>query len=329
MNNQYNRGPRPVRNTRPAPKYGKNRKRKKKNDSVLYIAVVFAVFILAAAIILIFVASNGSGKNEERETAESAETRMEDTTEIPGVVSAQKIETDTAPVESSAPETEPYTEPAVTETSAPETEPVTADVPDTAGPDSPEQPSADADGLSSKGYPISIRDGVTYVDGILIANKSYPLPSDYGSGLTAEMNSALESMFSAASKDGINLHVVSGFRSYSKQKTLYTNYCNRDGKAAADTYSARPGYSEHQTGLAADINSVETSWGNTAEGKWLAANCYRYGFIIRYPEGKESKTGYQYEPWHVRYLGVETATSVYNSGLCLEEYLGIDSEYKD
>ena len=84
-----------------------------------------------------------------------------------------------------------------------------------------------------------------------------------------------------------------------------------------------------ETGLAADINSLETSWGKTPEGKWLAANCYKYGFIIRYPAGKEDKTGYQYEPWHVRYLGVETATAVYKSGLCLEEYLGITSRYAD
>lgn len=171
--------------------------------------------------------------------------------------------------------------------------------------------------------------GVTYVDGILIANKTYSLPWNYGSGLTAEMNSALNKMFAAAASAGYNLYVRSGYRSYSRQNTLYNNYCKRDGKAAADTYSARPGHSEHQTGLAADINSLETSWGKTPEGKWLAANCYKYGFIIRYPAGKEDKTGYQYEPWHVRYLGVETATAVYKSGLCLEEYLGITSRYAD
>ena len=183
--------------------------------------------------------------------------------------------------------------------------------------------------ISSKGYPIEQIDGVTYVNGILIANKSYSLPSSYGTGLTGEMKAALNKMYQAAASEGISLQTRSGFRPYSTQQTLYNKYCNRDGKALADTYSARPGYSEHQTGLAVDINSLETSFGQTPEGIWLATNCHKYGFIIRYPQGKESITGYQYEPWHVRYLGVETATAVYNSGLCLEEYLGIDSYYHD
>ena len=170
-------------------------------------------------------------------------------------------------------------------------------------------------------------DSPTYIQGILIANKSYALPSTYNPGVDGEANTALSEMIAAAKSEGINLYQISGFRSYSTQQTLYNNYVARDGKAAADRYSARPGHSEHQTGLAFDLNSLEQSFGETAEGKWLAENCWKYGFIIRYPYNKESITGYMYEPWHVRYLGKDVAKQVYESGLCLEEYLGITSVY--
>lgn len=182
--------------------------------------------------------------------------------------------------------------------------------------------------VTSGGRKIRIVNGVAYVDGILIANKKYPLPRDYAPGqLTSEVQDALAVMQQAAAKDGLDLYVVSGYRSYDYQAQLYQNYCNRDGQAAADRYSARPGYSEHQTGLAFDLNSTSNSFAGTAEAKWLAAHAHEYGFIIRYPKGKESVTGYQYEPWHLRYLGTETAKAVYDSGLCLEEYLGISSYY--
>ena len=179
-----------------------------------------------------------------------------------------------------------------------------------------------------KGYKIEVKNGITYVDGVLIANKTYSIPQSYApGGLTNECNAAFNKMRSAAAKEGVNLYIVSGYRSYETQKNLYNRYVARDGKAKADTYSARPGTSEHQTGLAMDLNSVNSSFANTKEGKWLAANCHKYGFIIRYPKGKQSVTGYIYEPWHVRYLGVDRATKIYQSGLCLEEYYGITSRY--
>lgn len=167
----------------------------------------------------------------------------------------------------------------------------------------------------------------TYIDGILIANKTYPLPQSYAPGWDAEASDALHVMFAAARNDGISLFVKSGYRSYIDQKIIYNGYVARDGKAAADTYSARPGHSEHQTGLAFDINSTADSFAGTPEAKWLAENSYKYGFVVRYPKGKEHTTGYKYEPWHVRYLGVEKSTAVFESGLCLEEYLGITSVY--
>ncbi len=176
-------------------------------------------------------------------------------------------------------------------------------------------------------YVAPVKVKATYIKGILIANKSYALPYDYNPGVNSTAYSSLQKMFTAAKKDGLKMHVSSGFRSYNTQKQLYNNYVARDGKTAADRYSARPGHSEHQTGLAFDINSASPSFAATPQAKWLSENCHKYGFIIRYPKGKESITGYMYEPWHIRYLGVETATAVYESGLALEEYLGITSVY--
>ena len=185
-------------------------------------------------------------------------------------------------------------------------------------------------GYTSKGYAITQKDGITYVDGILIANKTYALPASYNpGGLLSECSEAFNRMQSDAAAAGLTIWNASGFRSYDLQQSLYTRYSNRDGKAAADRYSARPGHSEHQTGLAIDLNEITSSFANTAEGKWIAQNCWRYGFILRYMEGKEAQTGYMYEPWHIRYVGVEAAEKIYASGLCLEEYYGITSVYAD
>ncbi len=176
---------------------------------------------------------------------------------------------------------------------------------------------------------IIVEDGITYVDGILIANKSYSLPADYNPDFLPETQSAFDKMAADAAAEGLNIYIASGFRSYDYQSKLYNNYASKDGYAAADTYSARPGHSEHQTGLAFDLNTIDSSFEFTPEYEWVSVNAHKYGFIIRYPKGKEEITGYIYEPWHLRYLGVETATAVYESGLCLEEYLGIDSVYDD
>ncbi|MBO5103762.1 MAG: D-alanyl-D-alanine carboxypeptidase family protein [Ruminococcus sp.] len=187
------------------------------------------------------------------------------------------------------------------------------------------------DGTVEKFSPnrVEVIDGVTYIDGILIANKSYGLPVNYNpNGLTAETQKAFNEMASDASKDGLCLCVYSGFRSYIYQQQIYNNYVSLYGQVTADTFSARAGHSEHQTGLAIDVNCADDSFDGTPEALWLAENSWKYGFIIRYPKGKQDITGYKYEPWHVRYLGKETAEKVYRSGLTLEEYLGIDSVYK-
>ena len=164
--------------------------------------------------------------------------------------------------------------------------------------------------------------GITYINGIMLVNKTHPIPADYNPGLNSQAYQAYLQLKNDAAANGFDMPLLSGFRSYETQRGLYNRYCSEYGQAAADTFSARPGTSEHQTGLAMDVGMIEDWYGETAAGQWLAANCYKYGFIIRYPQGKQHITGYKYEPWHIRYLGVEVATSVYNSGLTLEEYLG-------
>ena len=183
--------------------------------------------------------------------------------------------------------------------------------------------------ITSKGFKGVTKNGVTYIEGYLVVNKTYTLPSSYGNGLTNATTEAFNNMQAAARAAGLNIYISSGFRSYSYQKTLYNNYVNRDGVVAADTYSARAGHSEHQSGLAFDVNTINNSFANTEEGKWLNDNCYKYGFILRYPNGKSDETGYQYEPWHFRYVGVELAEKLYNNGnwITVEDYFGITSRY--
>lgn len=180
----------------------------------------------------------------------------------------------------------------------------------------------------TKGPVVEVIDGVTYMDGVLIVNKTYPLPENYGKGLDKTAENAFNKMADDAAKDNISLRIVSGFRSYDVQASLYESYCYERGREAADTFSARPGHSEHQSGLAMDINSVYDSFAFTDEAKWMEKNCHKYGFIIRYPKDKEAITGYKYESWHIRYIGKELAKKLYNRGITLEEYFDITSEYE-
>ncbi len=176
---------------------------------------------------------------------------------------------------------------------------------------------------------IETLDGCTYVKGILIANKSYALPADYAPGFDPTTESQFNALSAAAAEEGLDIYLHSGYRSYEFQNRIFNNYTELYGRDVADTFSARPGHSEHQTGFAIDVNSVDDSFAGTPEAKWLAEHAHEFGFIIRYPEGKSHITGYKYEPWHIRYLGVEIATEVYDSGLTLEEFLGINSVYSD
>ena len=139
---------------------------------------------------------------------------------------------------------------------------------------------------------------------------------------------ALEALFAGAAEDGITLYATSGFRSYATQKAIFDRKAAERGEQATNRSVAKPGYSEHQTGLAMDIEGETTlgtgltaAFGESPEGIWVAEHCHEYGFIIRYPEDKTSITGYIYEPWHIRYVGVEAATEITQLGVTFEEYI--------
>ncbi|MBE5801133.1 MAG: D-alanyl-D-alanine carboxypeptidase family protein [Clostridiales bacterium] len=142
-----------------------------------------------------------------------------------------------------------------------------------------------------------------------------------------EAATALESLFAAAKEAGVPLSSVSGYRSYSKQATIYQRkVANTGSEKEADRLVARAGTSEHQLGLAMDVarkgtSSLNSGFAKTKEGQWVYQNAHRFGFIVRYPEGYEDITGYDYEPWHIRYVGVEYATAIFNSGVPMETYM--------
>ncbi|MFD2371638.1 D-alanyl-D-alanine carboxypeptidase family protein [Brevibacillus sp. GCM10020057] len=144
-----------------------------------------------------------------------------------------------------------------------------------------------------------------------------------------EAAAALEQLFAAAKKDGIALAGVSAYRPHSYQKALFERYVKQDGLEKARTYSAVPGTSEHETGLAIDVSGIDgkcaatSCFAGTKEAKWLAEHAQEYGFIIRYPEGKDAITGYIYEPWHLRYVGNEVAQAISEKHITLEEYFGV------
>ena len=200
--------------------------------------------------------------------------------------------------------------------------------------------------INTGNHEITQVDGVYYVDGYMIVNKTYALPSDYkpknphmqinnskygSSYIDENVYKNFEIMKADALALGLNIWIQSGYRSYSLQNDLYNKYVNRDGKEAADTYSARPGHSEHQTGLAFDLNTITDDFQYTNEGICVNENCYKYGFILRYPKGKEHITGYKYESWHLRYVGVDLASKLYNNGdwITLEEHFNLTSKYSN
>lgn len=178
-----------------------------------------------------------------------------------------------------------------------------------------------------------------------LVNKDYSLPSDYEPDdlvvpdITFSINyesekkymrqvasDAIETLFADAKMEELELVAVSGYRSYERQQEIYENNLKTRGTTHTNQYSAKPGYSEHQTGLVMDVScksenyDLQESFGDTPEGKWVAENCAKYGFVIRYPEGKSEITGYAYEPWHLRYVGVEMAAFLTENNLTLDEY---------
>ena len=184
-------------------------------------------------------------------------------------------------------------------------------------------------GTTKNGFSIYTVNDVYYIDDIMMVNKTYGLPESYIPvdtkesciGKTSTCNKcinktayeAFNKMRADASSIGLNIYIASGYRPYVGQESIYNRYIKRDGKEAADTYSARPGYSEHQTSYSFYLNSITDSFIKTKEGLWVNDNAYLYGFIIRFPKGKDSITGYKYEPWHLRYVGYDLAKKLYNN----------------
>jgi D-alanyl-D-alanine carboxypeptidase len=163
----------------------------------------------------------------------------------------------------------------------------------------------------------------TYVPGQLVRIQ--------GERLRAEAADAYKKLTKAAKAAGVNIMPISGYRSFSEQASLYDSYVRQYGQATADTLAARPGYSEHQTGLAMDIGNasgtcaLQACFANTPAGKWAAENCWQYGFIIRYPAGAEATTGYTYEPWHLRYVGGKTLADEVKLAGTLEGYFKLEA----
>lgn len=168
-------------------------------------------------------------------------------------------------------------------------------------------------------------------DEIVVANKHYPMSKDYYPGENATAKAAFLKLIAQMKEEGYAISDnYSGFRSYATQAQLYQSYVNQEGQAAADRYSARPGYSEHQTGLAFDVIGTDGRLvEDSSAAQWLLEHAPDYGFVVRYPRGKESITGYMHEEWHLRYIGKE-AKDIAASGLTLEEYYGFDGgDYLD
>lgn len=164
-------------------------------------------------------------------------------------------------------------------------------------------------------------------DDLVIPNVKFPFEgNDPKKQMRADAAFALENLINGAKEDGHDIVAVSGFRSYNRQKAIYEANVKRMGEDAANKVSAKPGQSEHQTGLAMDVSSksigyiLEESFGEVPEGIWLSEHAHEYGFIIRYQKDKTDITGYSYEPWHIRYVGIELATYLYENNLTLEEF---------
>ena len=183
-------------------------------------------------------------------------------------------------------------------------------------------------------------------DVLALVNKQHALPKDYVPSdlifpdvrfpfveelpkkqMREVAANALEKLFADAEQESLDLYAQSGYRSYERQDVLFASYVSNHGEEEANIFSAKPGESEHQSGLTMDVtsphvnNTLVVEFGETKEGIWLEEHAAEYGFIIRYPKGKEDVTGYQYEPWHLRYVGVKAATDMMERGITLEEYL--------
>ena len=291
----------------------KKRKLNKNQKALNFLCVMMAFVVIFVAVVCISV----DKKNDALREKETAVSQSTQTTEKSENKKPQETE------KGKAPDT---TKEASSDTTAPETtQPVTAAV---ANPGTMDNPTI-----------ITIDEEKWY---LTLVNSSYRIPDDYepdlvyvcGSGerLDRKVAEHYEEMYNAAQKEGINLAPCSGYRSYELQERNYNNkvsfyesqgYSNKDAKVKAATIIMPPGSSEHNLGYAMDIVCVDEWFEDTAEFKWLTENAADYGFIMRYPKDKQDITKVIYEPWHWRYVGVELAKELKDSGLVLEEYMGV------
>ena len=291
----------------------KKRKLNKNQKALNFLCIMMAFVVIFVAVVCISVDKKNDALRE-KETAVSQSTQTTEKSESKKPQETEKGE---------APDT---TKEASSDTTAPETtQPVTAVV---ANPGTMDNPTI-----------ITIDEEKWYMT---LVNSSYRIPDDYepdlvyvcGSGerLDRKVAEHYEEMYNAAQKEGINLAPCSGYRSYELQERNYNNkvsfyesqgYSNKDAKVKAATIIMTPGSSEHNLGYAMDIVCVDEWFEDTAEFKWLTENAADYGFIMRYPKDKQDITKVIYEPWHWRYVGVELAKELKDSGLVLEEYMGV------
>ena len=290
----------------------KKRKLNKDQKALNFLCIMMAFVVIFVAVVCISVDKKNDALREKENIASQNSQSTESNSSIPAASgnAAAPSTTVKAPDDTTAPET---------------TQPVTAAV---AQPGTMENPTI-----------ITIDEEKWY---LTLVNSSYRIPDDYepdlvyvcGSGERLDRNVAehYEEMYNAALKDGVNLTPCSGYRSYEVQERNYNNkvsfyesqgYSNKDAKVKAATIIMPPGSSEHNLGYAMDIVCVEEWFEDTQEFKWLTENAADYGFIMRYPKDKQDITKVIYEPWHWRYVGVELAKDLKNSGLVLEEYMGV------
>lgn len=206
-----------------------------------------------------------------------------------------------------------------------------------------EQPEGGQKGASDGGGEQKVQQNEEF---LILINKTHPVDENYkpddltgikyfasdrspeGRYMRAEAAAQFEKLVEAAAQEGCELVMTTAYRSYGFQNILYTNYVKQSGEEAANKFSAKPGQSEHQSGLAVDVSGpsvdyrLSDDFGETPEGAWMAEHAHEFGFILRFPLGKEDITGYQYEPWHLRYVGQPAADEIYKQGITLEEYLG-------
>ncbi len=291
----------------------KKHKRTKNQKALNFLCIMMALVVIFVAVVCVCVdKKNDTLREKEASASQNAQTTEKGNSKKPAA--SEKGDTPDTTAE------------ATSDTTAPETtQPVTAAV---AQPGTMENPTI-----------ITIDEEKWYMT---LVNSSYRIPDNYepdlvyvcGSGerLDRKVAEHYEEMYNAAKKDGVDLAPCSGYRSYELQERNYNNkvsfyesqgYSNKDAKVKAATIIMPPGSSEHNLGYAMDIVCVDEWFEDTAEFKWLTENAADYGFIMRYPKDKQDITKVIYEPWHWRYVGVELAKELKDSGLVLEEYMGV------